>query len=159
MRTVIPTDELETVLDNLGLPYSGINLSYSNAGAIGPLDGEILIALKEGHQPAHRYVEELRRKLPEDFPGVEFFFQPADIVTQILNFGQPAAVDVQILGPDMNASFRQAAIAGRRNPQNSRNRRHPYPSAAGPAIAPCWRWTGHDCSRSISTPPPSPRMC
>ena len=110
VRTVIPTDELETVLDNLGLPYSGINLSYSNSGTIGPLDGEILIALKEGHQPAHRYVEELRRKLPEKFPGVEFFFQPADIVTQILNFGQPAAVDVQILGPDMNASFKQAAL-------------------------------------------------
>jgi multidrug efflux pump subunit AcrB len=110
VRTVIPSDELETVLDNLGLPYSGINLSYSNSGTIGPLDGEILIALKEGHQPAHRYVEELRRKLPEKFPGVEFFFQPADIVTQILNFGQPAAVDVQILGPDMNASFKQAAL-------------------------------------------------
>jgi multidrug efflux pump subunit AcrB len=110
VRTVIPSDELETVLDNLGLPYSGINLSYSNSGTIGPLDGEILIALKEGHQPAHRYVEELRRKLPEQFPGVEFFFQPADIVTQILNFGQPAAVDVQILGPDMNASFKQAAL-------------------------------------------------
>jgi multidrug efflux pump subunit AcrB len=110
VRTVIPANELETVLDNLGLPYSGINLSYSNSGTIGPLDGEILIALKEGHQPAHRYVEELRRKLPENFPGVEFFFQPADIVTQILNFGQPAAVDVQILGPDMKASFKQAAL-------------------------------------------------
>jgi multidrug efflux pump subunit AcrB len=110
VRTIIPATELETVLDNLGLPYSGINLSYSNSGTIGPLDGEILIALKEGHQPARRYVEELRRKLPENFPGVEFFFQPADIVTQILNFGQPAAVDVQILGPDMKASFTQAAL-------------------------------------------------
>ena len=99
------------MLDNLGLPYSGINLSYSNAGTIGPLDGEILIALKEGHQPAHRYVKELRRKLPEKFPGVEFFFQPADIVTQILNFGQPAADGRADPRPrHERQSFKQAAL-------------------------------------------------
>jgi multidrug efflux pump subunit AcrB len=113
IRTIIPANELETVLDNLGLPYSGINLSYSNSGTIGPLDGEILIALKEDHRPSRTYIEELRQKLPEQFPGVEFFFQPADIVTQILNFGQPAAVDVQILGQDMKASYAIAAkLAG-----------------------------------------------
>ncbi len=109
IRTVIPASELETVLDNLGLPYSGINLSYSNSGVMGPPDGEIMIALKEDHKPTRGYIDELRRKLPENFPGVEFFFQPADIVTQILNFGQPAAVDVQILGLDMNKSYEQAA--------------------------------------------------
>jgi multidrug efflux pump subunit AcrB len=113
IRTIIPADELETVLDNLGLPYSGINLSYSNSGTIGSLDGEILIALKEDHAPARKYIDELRQKLPENFPGVEFFFQPADIVTQILNFGQPAAIDVQILGQDMKASYATAAqLAG-----------------------------------------------
>ena len=113
IRATIPASELETVLDNLGLPYSGINLSYSNSGTIGALDGEILIALKEDHQPSRIYIEDLRRKLPEQFPGVEFFFQPADIVTQILNFGQPAAVDVQILGQDMKASYATAAkLAG-----------------------------------------------
>ena len=109
IREVIPPDQLETVLDNLGLPYSGINLSYSNSGTIGGLDGEVLIALREGHRPARDYVDILRHRLPEAFPGVEFFFQPADIVTQILNFGQPAAIDVQILGQDMRASQQRAA--------------------------------------------------
>ncbi|MDI9846635.1 efflux RND transporter permease subunit [Rhodoblastus sp. 17X3] len=109
LRQTIPADELETILDNIGLPYSGINLSYSNSGVIGTLDAEILIALKEDHRPAHIYIDELRRTLPEKFPGVEFFFQPADIVTQILNFGLPAAIDVQFLGQDMNISFAHAA--------------------------------------------------
>jgi multidrug efflux pump subunit AcrB len=109
LRQTIPADELETILDNVGLPYSGINLSYSNSGVIGTLDAEILIALKEDHRPAHLYIDELRRTLPEKFPGVEFFFQPADIVTQILNFGLPAAIDVQFLGQDMNVSFAHAA--------------------------------------------------
>ncbi len=110
IRTQIPPDQLETILDNLGLPYSGINLSYSNAGTIGTLDGEIMIALKENHRPSHVYIDALREKLPKQFPGVEFFFQPADIVTQILNFGQPAAVDVQILGSDTRQSYTRAAL-------------------------------------------------
>ncbi len=109
IRTRIPTDELVTILDNIGLPYSGINLSYSNAGTIGTLDAEIMIALKEDHRPSRLYIADLREKLPQQFPGVEFFFQPADIVTQILNFGQPAAVDVQIVGADMRQSFERAA--------------------------------------------------
>ncbi len=109
IRSQIPAGELETILDNLGLPYSGINLSYSNAGTIGTLDAEIMIALKESHRPSKIYIEALRKELPKKFPGVEFFFQPADIITQILNFGQPAAVDVQILGSDMRGSFSRAA--------------------------------------------------
>ncbi|GAB7539760.1 efflux RND transporter permease subunit [Burkholderia sp. 3C] len=110
VREVVPADQLETIVDNLGLPSSGINLSYSNAGTIGTLDGEIMIALKEGHPPANGYVETLRRVLPERFPGVEFFFQPSDIVTQILNFGQPAAIDVQLQGNDASSNM---AIASR----------------------------------------------
>ncbi|WP_414447536.1 efflux RND transporter permease subunit [Burkholderia sp. 22PA0099] len=110
VREVVPADQLETIVDNLGLPSSGINLSYSNAGTIGTLDGEIMIALKEGHPPANGYVETLRRVLPERFPGVEFFFQPSDIVTQILNFGQPAAIDVQLQGNDTSSNM---AIASR----------------------------------------------
>ncbi len=110
VREVVPADQLATIVDNLGLPSSGINLSYSNAGTIGTLDGEIMIALKEGHPSAHRYVETLRRVLPERFPGVEFFFQPSDIVTQILNFGQPAAIDVQLQGNDAKSNM---AIASR----------------------------------------------
>jgi multidrug efflux pump subunit AcrB len=87
------------VLDNIGLPYSGINMTYSNNGTIGTADGEILVQLKpDRSRPTSVYVDELRRRLPGEFPGVQFFFQPADIVTQILNFGTPAPIDVQIMG-------------------------------------------------------------
>ncbi|MET0383783.1 MAG: efflux RND transporter permease subunit [Burkholderiaceae bacterium] len=109
IRELVPRDQLETVLDNLGVPNSGINLSYSNAGTIGTLDGEIQIALKEGHQPTDAFVTALRRELPRRFPGIEFFFQPADIVTQILNFGLPAAIDVQFTGNNVDANARLAA--------------------------------------------------
>ena len=101
IREIIPAHQLETILDNLGVPNSGINLSYSNAGTIGTLDGEILMSLREGHAPTEGFVTRLRAELPRRFPGVEFFFQPADIVTQILNFGLPAAIDVQFTGADL----------------------------------------------------------
>ena len=104
IREVVPPRELGTILDNLGLPYSGINLSYSNSGTMGTLDGEIQIALNEGHKSSQIYMDKLRQILPQRFPGVEFFFQPADIVTQILNFGLPAAVDVQISGANMKGN-------------------------------------------------------
>ncbi|MDD0839924.1 efflux RND transporter permease subunit [Curvibacter sp. HBC61] len=110
VRQVVPPEELETILDNLGLPYSGINLSYSNAGTIGTLDGEVQIALKKGHAPTEDYVRRLRAELPPQFPGVEIFFQPADIITQILNFGQPAAIDVQFAGPNVAENYRLASL-------------------------------------------------
>jgi CzcA family heavy metal efflux pump len=109
IREVIPKDELATVIDNLGLPYSGINLSYSNAGTIGTLDGEILISLRPGHHASEDYVSTLRAELPKRFPGAEFFFQPADIVTQILNFGLPAAIDVQFSGADLQGNYALAS--------------------------------------------------
>jgi multidrug efflux pump subunit AcrB len=109
IRRVIPGDQLETILDNLGVPNSGINLSYSNAGTIGTLDGEILLSLRAGHRPTDEFVTRLRAELPRQFPGVEFFFQPADIITQILNFGLPAAIDVQFSGADLAGN---AALAG-----------------------------------------------
>ncbi|HEF5869828.1 TPA: efflux RND transporter permease subunit [Burkholderia cenocepacia] len=105
IRATVPPDELGAIVDNLGLPVSGINLSYSNAGTIGTLDGELLIALKPGHRATGHYVETLRTVLPQRFPGVEFFFQPSDIITQILNFGQPAAIDVQVLGNDLASNM------------------------------------------------------
>ncbi|MBS0368381.1 MAG: efflux RND transporter permease subunit [Proteobacteria bacterium] len=110
IREQIPADELDTILDNLGLPYSGINLSYSNAGTIGTLDGEIQIALKENHGSSAHYIDRLREELPRRFPGVEFFFQPADVVTQILNFGLPAAIDVQVAGSKLQDNYRFAAM-------------------------------------------------
>jgi CzcA family heavy metal efflux pump len=106
LRQQIPKDELVTILDNIGLPNSSINLSYSNSGVIGTSDAEILVGLnQEHHHPTAGYVRRLREDLPRKFPGVEFFFQPADIVTQILNFGLPAPIDIQLMGPDMTDNY------------------------------------------------------
>ncbi|HKM48506.1 MAG TPA: efflux RND transporter permease subunit [Terriglobales bacterium] len=106
LRSEIPKEELQTMLDNIGVPYSGINLSYSNSGVIGTSDAEILISLNpEHHHPTAQYVRRLRRELPSRFPGVEFFFQPADIVSQILNFGLPAPVDIQVMGADVRGNY------------------------------------------------------
>jgi len=106
LREEIPKDQLQTVLDNIGLPNSGINQSYSSNGTIGTSDVEILIALDPKHHPPTAGLRRnLREVLPRRFPGVEFFFQPADIVTQILNFGLPAPIDVQVVGTDMASSY------------------------------------------------------
>ncbi len=105
IRHQVPQSEIHTVLDNIGLPYSGINLSYSNGGTIGTSDAEILVALNPGHRPTEEYVRKLRDELPQDFPGVEFFFQPADIVSQILNFGQPSPIDIQLSGQNYTANY------------------------------------------------------
>jgi multidrug efflux pump subunit AcrB len=109
IRKIIPARDLGTVLDNLGVPYSGLNLSYSNSGVFASLDGEIQISLNQGHGPTAAYVEQMRRDLPKLFPGMEFFFQPADMVTQILNFGLPAAIDVQFTGADVRGNYLIAA--------------------------------------------------
>jgi len=109
IHEVIPRNELQTVIDNVGLPVSGINLTYSNSGTIGTADAEILVQLKqERGKSTNEYVNELRKRLSGEFPGVQFFFQPADIVTQILNFGTPAPVDVQIVGADQTANYQVA---------------------------------------------------
>jgi multidrug efflux pump subunit AcrB len=109
IRTIVPPADLGTVLDNLGVAVSGINKSYSNAGTFGSHDGEIQVSLNPGHRPTEHYVEQMRRELPRRFPGVEFFFQPADMVTQILNFGLPSAIDVKITGADLRADYGVAA--------------------------------------------------
>ncbi len=101
IRQKIPASELSGILDNIGLPYSGINLSYSNSGVIGTSDADILVSLNPGHHPTADYQRQLRIDLPREFPGTSFFFQPADIVNQILNFGLPAPIDVQLMGQDV----------------------------------------------------------
>jgi multidrug efflux pump subunit AcrB len=105
IRQTVPKQELLGILDNIGLPTSGINLSYSNGGTIGSFDAEILVSLQPKHHPTADYVNVLREKLPTHFPATTFYFQPADIVTQILNFGLPSPIDVQIVGNDTNVNF------------------------------------------------------
>src|ERR1700753_2228400 len=105
IRKIIPTDQIETMTDNIGLPISGINLTYNNTGVIGPQDGDIQIKLKEDHPPTENYIKALREQLPQLFPGTSFAFLPADIVNQILNFGAPAPIDLQIRGNNLNANF------------------------------------------------------
>jgi multidrug efflux pump subunit AcrB len=108
IRKIIPPDEIDTLADNIGMPISGINLTYNNTGVIGPQDGDIQIKLKEDHHPTEGYVKALRERLPRAFPGLTFAFLPADIVNQILNFGAPAPIDLQIRGNDLNANFAYA---------------------------------------------------
>ncbi|MFL9995358.1 efflux RND transporter permease subunit [Paraburkholderia sediminicola] len=104
VRSVIPKQELAAVLDNIGVPVSGINLTYDSSDPIGPEDAEIMITLAAGHKPTAAYVATLRTTLSKDFPGVTFAFLPADIVSQILNFGLPAPIDIQIVGNKLDAN-------------------------------------------------------
>jgi multidrug efflux pump subunit AcrB len=108
IRKVIPPDQIESMIDNIGMPVSGINLTYNNTGVIGPQDGDIQIKLKEDHKPTAIYVQALREQLPRQFPGVSFAFLPADIVSQILNFGAPAPIDLQIRGNNLPSNFAYA---------------------------------------------------
>jgi len=104
IRQVIPPSELDSIVDNIGLPISGINMAYGNSGTIGVGDADVLISLKPEHQPTDEYVTRLRERLPRQFPGTNFAFLPADIVTQILNFGLPAPIDVQVIGTNVEGN-------------------------------------------------------
>jgi CzcA family heavy metal efflux pump len=109
IQEIIPRKDLITLLDNIGLPYSGINMTYSNAGTIGTADAEILVQLKnERGKATGSYIKELREVLPQRFPSTQFFFQPADIVSQILNFGMPAPIDVEIMGQNQPGNYQVA---------------------------------------------------
>jgi CzcA family heavy metal efflux pump len=108
IRQQIPAQEVDNILDNIGLPYSTINYMHSTSGLIGASDADIMVSLKEKHHPTANYVRELRKTLPRDFPGVTFYFLPADMVTQVLNFGLPAPIDIQIEGNDIEGN-RQVA--------------------------------------------------
>jgi CzcA family heavy metal efflux pump len=113
VRGIIPADQIESVTDNIGLPNSGINTVYSNNGTIGPQDGDILVTLKEGHSPTEKWVAALRRELPQRFTGTSFAFLPADITSQILNFGAPAPIDIQVAGKNAaaNRAYAQELLA------------------------------------------------
>ena len=104
IRKTVPDHEMRSVVANIGLPISGINTAYSNSGTIGPEDADLLITLNEEHAPTADYVKALREQLPQQFPGVTFSFLPADIVSQILNFGAPAPIDLQVVGPNYAAN-------------------------------------------------------
>ncbi len=110
IRTVVPPKEMGTVVDNIGLAVSGINIAYSNTGTIGSSDGDILVTLSEKHAPTAEYVKILREKLPREFPGATFSFLPADIISQILNFGAPAPIDLQVSGPNSDANQAYANV-------------------------------------------------
>jgi len=112
IRRQIPAKELEGMIDNIGLPVSGINLSYNDSGVSGPADADILVSLLPGHGPTADYVRNLRLSLNRDFPGITFYFLPADIVTETINFGLPAPYDIQVVGRDQAADQQVAnAIA------------------------------------------------
>jgi multidrug efflux pump subunit AcrB len=109
IRQIVGNDQIDVILDNIGLPYSGINIALSDSATVGPMDGEILISLKKEHTPTAAHTADLRRELPARFPSLQFFFQPADIVDQVLNFGQPAPIDVRVSGPDNAKAFTLAS--------------------------------------------------
>ncbi len=109
IRKIIPPDQIDAMTDNIGMPVSGINLTYNNTGVIGSQDGDFQIKLKEHHKPTALYVQALREQLPRQFPGVSFAFLPADIVSQILNFGAPAPIDLQIRGNNLAGNYAYAS--------------------------------------------------
>src|SRR5437016_8250116 len=109
IRQRVPAQELKGIIDNIGLPISGINLSYNNTGTGGSADADVIVALQQNHKPTASYVRQLRLDLHQKFPGAEFYFLPADIVTQTINFGLPAPFDIQILGRDLATDHKIAA--------------------------------------------------
>jgi multidrug efflux pump subunit AcrB len=113
IRKLVGNNQIDVMLDNIGLPYSGINIALSDSATVGPMDGEILISLNEKHTATAQLIAMLRRELPARFAELQFFFQPADIVDQVLNFGQPAPIDVRISGPDQDAAFALASEIAR----------------------------------------------
>jgi multidrug efflux pump subunit AcrB len=109
IRQEIPANEMEGILDNIGLPVSGINLSYNDSGTSGPADADVLVSLKANHKPTANYVRNLRLSLNQQFPGVTFYFLPADIVSETINFGLPAPFDIQVVGRNQEADQQVAA--------------------------------------------------
>ena len=142
IRKVIPASELDLILDNIGLPAESFNLAFGDSATIGTFDGEILVSLKEGqHGPTEEYIRELRRELPRGFPELTFYFQPADIVSQILNFGLPAPIDVQVAGYDPRNYEIAREIRSEIARGPGRGGRPPAPGHQRSRIC-VWKWTG-----------------
>src|SRR5262249_38971745 len=112
-RKIVGSNDMGTMIDNIGLPSSGLNMALSDTATLGPMDGEILVSLKQGHRPTEEYVSEIRRRLPKVFPQLKFFFQPADIVNQVLNFGLPSPIDIRVYGPKRDQDYLTAASIAR----------------------------------------------
>jgi multidrug efflux pump subunit AcrB len=113
IRQLVGNDQISVILDNIGLPYSGINIALSDSATVGPMDGEILISLQKKHTPTAELTAMLRRELPKKYPALQFFFQPADIVDQVLNFGQPAPIDIRVTASDTDTAYKLAARLAR----------------------------------------------
>jgi multidrug efflux pump subunit AcrB len=113
IRRLVGSRQISVILDNIGLPYSGINIALSDSATVGPMDGEVLISLQKKHTPTAKLMAMLRRELPQRFPALQFFFQPADIVDQVLNFGQPAPIDIRVSASDTASAYRLAARLAR----------------------------------------------
>jgi len=129
IRSIIPPASLRTIVDNIGLSISGINMAYSNTGTIGASDADILITLNDGREAeAADYVKAMRETLPRKFPGTTFAFLPADIVTQILNFGLPAPIDVQVLGSPGSPTRASSRHSTRRRSMSTSIEREPHSS-------------------------------
>jgi multidrug efflux pump subunit AcrB len=109
IRQIVGNQQIDVILDNIGLPYSGINIALSDSATVGPMDGEILISLNKAHTPTAQHMADLRRELPRRFPELTFFFQPADIVNQVLNFGQPAPIDIRVSDPNNDTAYAMAS--------------------------------------------------
>jgi multidrug efflux pump subunit AcrB len=110
---LVGNEQISVILDNIGLPYSGINIALSDSATVGPMDGEILISLQKKHTPTAELTAMLRRELPRKYPALQFFFQPADIVDQVLNFGQPAPIDIRVTASDTDSAYKLAARLAR----------------------------------------------
>jgi multidrug efflux pump subunit AcrB len=113
IRRLVGNDQISVILDNIGMPYSGINMALSDSATVGPMDGEILISLQQKHAPTAGLTAMLRRELPQQYPALQFFFQPADIVDQVLNFGQPAPIDIRVSAADTDSAYKLATRLAR----------------------------------------------
>jgi multidrug efflux pump subunit AcrB len=149
IRQLVGNEQISVILDNLGLPYSGINIALSDSATVGPMDGEILISLQKRHTATAQLTARLRRELPLRYPALQFFFQPADIVDQVLNFGEPAPIDVRVSAADTDSAYKLAARLSRliaRIPGVDASRAYPASSTRT-----CSRCRTRRRSRSTST--------